>query len=186
VTEPGAVFRGTAGLLDRSDWMSRASDALAATGNRASALLLIDLDGFPALIGLHGDPAGDTVLRATAAILTDALRSTDVTGRHGGDEFLVLLPARDRQLGEMIARRIRSRIRRAIIPTISAHGEPIVISGLRASIGVAIHDPTTARTLTLDELIRQADAALLAARTRGGDQLIVAGTTLNASASVGS
>lgn len=169
-------LRSTTGLLDRPGWTSRASQALASAGNRASALLLIDLDGFPALIGLHGDQAGDTVLRATAAILTDALRSTDVTGRYGGDEFLVLLPARDRQLGEMIARRIRSRIRRAIIPTVSTHGQPQIISGLRASIGIAINDPTTARTLTLEELICQADAALLAARTRGGDQLIVAGT----------
>jgi diguanylate cyclase (GGDEF)-like protein len=178
VTQPDADLRCTTGLLDRWSWHVRAAEALAAAGNRASALLLIDLDNVPLLAAVHGDPAGDAVLQAAASILTDALRATDIAGHggHGGDEFLVLLPARDRQLGELIARRIRARIRRAIIPTLSAHGEPIIITDVRASIGVAIHDPSTARTLTLDDLLRQADAALLAARNHGGDQTIVAGT----------
>ena len=166
------------GLLDRWGWDSRAEEAIAKAGNRASTLLLVDLDSFKSINDLHGHLAGDAVLQAAASVLKDALRTTDVAGRyggHGGDEFLVLLPARDRQLGELIARRIRARIRRAIIPVLSAHGEPIVLSGLAASIGVAISDPTTARTLTLLELIRQADAALLSAKNGGGDQIVVAG-----------
>jgi diguanylate cyclase (GGDEF)-like protein len=130
---------------------------------------------------VHGRAAGDAVLQAAAAVLRDALRGTDVAGRYGGhgggggDEFLVLLPARDRQLGELIARRIHARIRRAIIPTLSAHAEPLVLTGLTASVGIAINDPATTRALPLLELIRQADAALLAAKNRGGDQVVVAG-----------
>jgi diguanylate cyclase (GGDEF)-like protein len=166
------------GLLVRWGWNERAEQALAKAGNRASALLLVDLDGVTAINDIHGYRAGDAVLRETASVLRDALRATDVAGRydgHGGDEFLVLLPARDRQLGEMIARRIRARIRRAIIPILPTHGDPVVLSGIATSIGVAVNDPTTARTFTLIELIRQADAALLQAKCRGGDQVVVAG-----------
>jgi diguanylate cyclase (GGDEF)-like protein len=167
------------GLLDRWGWDERAEEALASAGNRASTLLLIDLDGFKKVNDTHGHLAGDAVLRAASAVLTDTIRSTDVAGRyggHGGDEFLVLLPSRDRQLGEMIARRIRVRIRRAIIPITSVHGVPVVLSGLAASIGAAVTDPTTSRRLTLAELLQQADAALLQAKNNGGDQIVVAGT----------
>lgn len=178
MTLPNANLCSTTGLLDRWGWDSRAEWALRRAGGRASALLLVDLDNVKPINDIHGQPAADAVLQAAASVLRDAVRSTDVAGRyggHGGDEFLVLLPARDRQLGEMIARRIRARIRRAIIPILSAHGEPVIITGLSTSIGVAITDPTTTRTLTLDELIHQADAALCTAKIAGGDHIVIAG-----------
>ena len=178
MTQPDTDLCSTTGLLDRWGWAERAEETLVRTGNRASALLLLDVDSFTYINNLHGQLAGAAVLRAAASILRDALRTTDVAGRyggHGGDEFLVLLPARDRQLGELIARRIRARIRRAIIPTLSAHAEPLVLTGLTASIGIAINDPATTRAVPLLDLIRQADAALLAAKNRGGDQVVVAG-----------
>jgi diguanylate cyclase (GGDEF)-like protein len=165
------------GLLDRWGWDERAEEALARAGNRAAALLLIDLDGFDRITELHGQHAGNTVLQAAASVLKEALRATDVLGRygHGGDEFLVLLPARDRQLGELIARRIRARIRRAIIPVRDADGETVVISRVTVSIGVSVTDPSTANRLSLAELLRQADAALVQAQHNGGDQIVVAG-----------
>lgn len=159
-------------------WVESADSALAGAANRASALLLIGLDGFDRFDDAHGHLAADTVVRTVATVLAGAVRDTDVTARyngHGGDEFLVLLPARDRQLGEMIARRIRARIRRAIIPIVTASGESVVVTGLTVSVGGAVTDPTTCRRLTLSELVRQADAALLQARTNGGDQVVMAG-----------
>jgi diguanylate cyclase (GGDEF)-like protein len=167
------------GLLDRWGFDDRAERALAGAGTRATALLLVELDGLARFSEQLGHTAGRLILRAAASVLRKALRATDLAGRygggHGGDGFLVLLPARDRQLGELIARRIRSRIRRAIIPIRSALGEPVVVSNLASSVGVAVNDPTTARRHSLIELIRQADAALLQARSRGGDQIVVAG-----------
>jgi diguanylate cyclase (GGDEF)-like protein len=162
------------GLLNRWGWDARAEATLDRITGRASALLLVEPDGF----GRHGVLAGEMVLRAVASVLRNTLRGSDLAGRfgrHGGGEFLVLLPARDRQLGELIARRIRARIRRAIITVRSDAGEPVVISNLATSIGVAVSDPTTCRRLTLTDLLRQADAALLQARSRGGDQVVVAG-----------
>jgi len=159
-------------------WVEPAETALAGAANRASALLLIGLDGLAEIDDAHGHLATDAVVRTVTTVLAGAVRGTDVTGRyngHGGDEFLVLLPARDRQLGEMIARRIRARIRRAIIPIRSAAGEPVVVTGHAVSVGGAVTDPTTCRRLSLTELLRQADAALLQARINGGDQIVMAG-----------
>jgi diguanylate cyclase (GGDEF)-like protein len=155
VDHVGQLIDRLTGLLSRRHWELRAAEVLERAGNRATALLLVDLDG--------STPVEEPAVAATATVLRDTLRSTDLAGRydHGGDGFLVLLPARDRQLGELIARRIRARIRRAI--------------NLPASIGVAVNDPTTSRLHTLPELLHQADAALLQARTRGGDQIVVAG-----------
>lgn len=173
-----AVIDKLTGLLGRWGWDERAELALAGAGNRASTLLLADVDGFKQINDAHGHLAGDAVLRSVASVLKDTLRDTDIAGRyggHGGDEFLVLLPARDRQLGEMIARRIRARVRRAIVPIRSGRGEPVMISGLALSIGAAVNDPTTSRRLSLAELLRQADAALLQAKNNGGDQIVVVG-----------
>src|SRR5262245_56732315 len=113
-TKVDTGLRAPTGLLDRWNWDERAAYALARAGNRA-ALLLVHLDTMGSIVDLHGPAAGTVVQRRAARVLRRALRATDIVG-HGGDEFLVLLPARDRQLGELIARRIRSRIRRAIIP----------------------------------------------------------------------
>jgi diguanylate cyclase (GGDEF)-like protein len=174
------VFRPSGADQDRRGAVTRpdAEKALERAGSRATTLLLVDLDDFAKINERHGTGAGDRVLRIVASILRNTLRAKDVAGRHdgpGGGGFLVLLPARDRQLGELIARRIRARIRRAIIPARSANGVPVRISNLTVSIGAAVSDPTTVRTRNLAELLRQADAALHQARSRGGDQIVVAG-----------
>jgi diguanylate cyclase (GGDEF)-like protein len=168
---------GLTGLTDPWGWTERAEKALAAAGNRATALLLVELEGLQRITEQHGRRACESVRRAVASVLLSALRGTIVAGRggHEGAGFLVLLPARDRHLGELIARRVRTRIRRAIIPVRSATGTGVVITDIAASVGVAVSDPTTARTLSLPEMVHQADVAVLQARSQGGDQIIVAG-----------
>ncbi|AKJ64226.1 GGDEF domain-containing protein [Kiritimatiella glycovorans] len=59
---------------------------------RPLAVLLLDLDGFKAVNDREGHPAGDEMLRAFADFLRRAVRGSDVCGRWGGDEFLVVLP----------------------------------------------------------------------------------------------
>ncbi|MDQ6854540.1 MAG: GGDEF domain-containing protein [Actinomycetota bacterium] len=105
---------------------------------------------------LHGNAKlGDLVIRATAAVLTDATREEDLAGRWGGEEFLVLLPHADADAALIAAERIRAAIANITIPE-----RPDQL--ITASIGVAVlrhHDTAT--------LLRDADTALYAAKANG-------------------
>ncbi len=125
---------------------------------RACATLLIDLDRFKQVNDTLGHPVGDELLKQVAHRLVKVIGDRDRVCRLGGDEFQVILPDMDDrgQLGEMA---------QAVITALS---EPYSIEGNRcmigASVGVAIspYDGTTG-----DELVRNADLALYAAKHSG-------------------
>ncbi|GGM81750.1 hypothetical protein GCM10012275_60470 [Longimycelium tulufanense] len=167
------------GLLDRWGWEEQVTQALAESADDTSVLLLLDLDHFKDINDMHGHLAGDTVLQAVATTLKTTVRTTDLAGRfggYGGDEFLILLPATSLEHGIAVARRIRARLQDQIVPTHTVHGQATVITGLTASIGMAVHGPHANETMT--ELLRRADGALLHAKRTGrnrialGDDLI--------------
>jgi diguanylate cyclase (GGDEF)-like protein len=163
------------GLLDRWGWDEHAGRALAEAGHRGSVLLVLDLDWFRNVNNEHGHLAGDAVLRAIGSILTDTVRDSDVVSRfggHGGDEFLVLLAGADPMLGMTLARRIRDRVQSAVVSTIASTGDPVVISGLTVSVGLAIREP--GERLELSDFVRQADGALLRAKRAGRDRIMLA------------
>jgi len=82
------------GLYNRNK-MRELLDQLAATAtryNRPLSLIFMDIDHFKMINDQHGHNAGDDVLRETAKVMHDNLRQTDIAGRWGGEEFLILLP----------------------------------------------------------------------------------------------
>jgi diguanylate cyclase (GGDEF)-like protein len=119
--------------------------------------MFIDLDGFKSINDTMGHAIGDTVLRIVAHRLQRALRSEDLVGRLGGDEFLVLLAGRpgDEEL-EPLVRRLRA-----------AMAEPIVARGHRiavnASIGVTTLEPGDTRTP--EAVLHDADVAMYEAKS---------------------
>jgi diguanylate cyclase (GGDEF)-like protein len=160
------------GLLDRWAWDEAAADILDQVGNQPAVLLMIDLDRFKDVNDTHGHLAGDAVLRAVASVVRGTVRQMDVVGRyggHGGDEFLVLLPATDRERGEKVANRILAQLRAAAVPAPSARDGIVTLTGLTASIGLAAQNHDT----DLDALFRGADAALLHAKQSGRDRIAV-------------
>jgi len=74
-------------------------------------LLLIDLDNFKEVNDTRGHAAGDAALRAVARLLEERLRESDVAGRWGGDEFLVLLPGAQAADGERVAQELVEAVR---------------------------------------------------------------------------
>jgi diguanylate cyclase (GGDEF)-like protein/PAS domain S-box-containing protein len=119
------------------------------------AVLFIDVDRFKQVNDLHGHAAGDDLLMRISRILADAVRPSDVTARHGGDEFTVLLDHLDDE-GEaaVIAERILSALRAG------TPGTPLDVS-----IGVAA---TTDPAMPPETLVAHADAAMYRAKSRGG------------------
>jgi diguanylate cyclase (GGDEF)-like protein len=118
------------------------------------ALLLFDLDGFKSVNDRFGHQGGDRALRRAATLALGTLRSTDVCGRWGGEEFLIALPGVGLEGGLDAAERLRRALESEC-----AEGAP----PLTASFGVTAF----VRGDTLESMIRRADAALYEAK-RGG------------------
>ncbi len=132
--------------------------ALARRGGFYVATMFMDLDGFKAVNDTFGHPAGDLVLRTVAKGLSESIRETDVVGRIGGDEFIVIL-SHVKQPEEA------AKVARKMIRKISS---PVKIDGkecrVGASIGISVYPmPGGAES----ELIHAADAAMSALKNRG-------------------
>lgn len=118
------------------------------------SVLMLDLDGFKAFNDEHGHLAGDKVLAAVAESLRDAVRTTDVVARYGGDEFVVVLPNTP---GDA-ARRVARDLIRSVPPPV----------GLSVGIGCMAEG-----VQTTSELFSIADNALRSAKQSGVSMCIV-------------
>ena len=154
------------GLLNASAWQ-READTEIARALRAGeklALLLCDVDHFKRVNDTYGHLTGDDVLRGLAAELRQQVRESDVVGRFGGEEFVVLLPRADADEARMIAERLRQR---ASVMGVFADSDAVKVT---ISIGVAVLG-TDGRDLF--ELLAAADLALYRAKDAGRDQVCV-------------
>jgi diguanylate cyclase (GGDEF)-like protein len=151
------------GLLNAGAWREQAERELVRNARemRQVGMLMIDLDHFKDVNDTYGHQAGDETLKAVASCLTDALRGYDAVGRYGGEEFVAFLSEVDELTSELIADRLRERIRGLDL----AHGGRVT-----ASIGVAF--ASRANGLTIDGLISVADDALYAAKRAGRDRVV--------------
>jgi diguanylate cyclase (GGDEF)-like protein len=135
----------------------------AARSGRPFALLMFDLDGLKAANDRFGHASGDMLLRAVADTLRGDIRITDVAGRYGGDEFVVLLPETDLGGAMLVADKLRIDVSRLALPY---DGQVIRTS---ASIGVVSY-PDDGRASS--ELMRRVDLAMYEAKRRGRDQIV--------------
>lgn len=156
-------------VLNHGAIEARITDALTEAWAQGTslALLMLDADHFKACNDRHGHAFGDRVLVALARTVRDQVRPTDLVGRWGGEEFVVLLPNVDGRLALRIAERIRMAAEALVLPL--PCGTPTAAPTL--SIGVATF-PGSAKTLT--DLVEAADAALYQAKARGRNQVCVA------------
>jgi diguanylate cyclase (GGDEF)-like protein len=157
-----ALTDGLTGLPNRrsvDDTLKR----MAAQATRTTAPLaavLLDLDHFKQINDLFGHEKGDEVLAAVAAVIESSVRASDFAGRHGGEEFIVLLPDTDRDSAVIVADKLRQ--------SIAAIEVAAVTRPITASFGVAAL-PADAAEPTL--LVRAADRALYLAKARGRNRV---------------
>ena len=146
------------GLLNRKAFLDLAAEQLAdpAAARDSGALIMADLDHFKTVNDTYGHAAGDRALQAFAVACTDTVRSTDLAGRYGGEEFVLLLPGASADRAEHIADEVSRRLARASM----ADG----VQMPTVSYGVATYDAGTAG---MDALIASADAALYTAKSLG-------------------
>jgi diguanylate cyclase (GGDEF)-like protein len=153
------------GLWNRKavcDMLEREYEIAARSGDRVGVMML-DADHFKRINDTHGHLAGDAVLKELAARIRSAIRSTDLTGRYGGEEFLVVLPGCTPEVIHTCAERVRA----AVADTHIAAGD--VDLAVTVSIGTAILDP---RANTPRDALSAADGALYEAKHSGRNRVV--------------
>jgi len=145
------------GVLNRRGFERDASQRLTDSADDATgALLFIDLNDFKIINDSHGHEIGDQLLTIAARRLRKSLRSCDIIGRPGGDEFVALVPDVTADVADKLASRLTTALE-----------EPYLIGSEKldcpSSIGLALY-PKNANTLT--GLMREADQAMYRAKAR--------------------
>ncbi|MER8565829.1 EAL domain-containing protein [Mesorhizobium sp. M0924] len=147
------------GLPNRALFEDRLRRALLTSGNESKvALLYLDLDRFKHVNDTLGHPAGDELVRQTAARLQHTVRDVDTVARLGGDEFaVILIDVRDVRNAEDISERVLQKLQEPF----KLMDDQVFIS---ASIGIAL---STGPDADADDLLRKADIALYEAKKNG-------------------
>jgi diguanylate cyclase (GGDEF)-like protein len=158
------------GLYNRRYFMNRAGEEIARSLRHQAPLsvLMIDIDHFKVFNDTYGHATGDRVLQTVARAIKDALRTSDICARHGGEEFTVLLPNTPGENAYYVA----ERVRRTLSGTrYTGLGLPAEVN-ITISVGVA----TCPRDATvLDELMELSDKALYRAKAEGRDKVVLWG-----------
>ena len=150
-------------------WVLR-QRALGAEQQRSrGALLMVDIDHFKRVNDHYGHLAGDHVLRHMVGVLRQRLRASDVLGRYGGEEFMVLLPGTDLHGAAQLAEQLRQAVQAA---PCEWQGQRIPFT---VSIGVAASADTPADpSRTSEALLQAADQALYRAKDDGRNRVALA------------
>jgi len=139
------------------------------------SVVMIDIDDFSLFNDRHGHYTGDEMLRRTALVLRSALRSCDLVGRWGGEEFLAILPETDDVGALAVAERLRHAVEADAfydLPRFPSD-DGGASEGVRLKVTVSLGVATEARPAgaTAQGLVRRADAALYAAKAAGKNRV---------------
>lgn len=165
--EHDATIDDKTDLLKAGTWQSLASREVELAQQHGTGLgvLMVDIDHFKGVNDRYGHLVGDKALRAVANAIKSSVRSTDLVGRFGGEEFVVLLVGADHAGSVETAKRICERVR-AVQVQDALTGASYPDLHLSVSIGVAAL-PDNGRDL--NELLHGADEALFATKDAGRD-----------------
>ncbi len=164
IVERQALVDGLTGIANRRECEDALSQEIARAGRMGTPFTLVvaDLDDFKRINDMYGHEAGDDVLREFASVLRLTLRESDLPGRWGGEEFVLLLPGTDVEGGVQLAERVRAALRER-----SFHGRDGAVFGVTSSFGVAQLQPGEGERA----LFGEADRALYQAKRLGKDRV---------------
>ena len=123
------------------------------------SVAFIDIDRFKPVNDTYGHNSGDAVLRQVASLISSNIRASDLFGRYGGEEFMLILPETPHDEAVVLAEKLRNLVMQ----------HPLVIAGnqrLRVTISIGVAGDVGSQ-LQVDSLVDQADAAMYAAKSLG-------------------
>ena len=132
---------------------------------RPLCVAFVDIDHFKAVNDSYGHAAGDTVLRGVAQTIAENLRASDLIGRYGGEEFMLILTETDVEEGAALSEKLRELVERQ---RVAIEGNPAL--SVTVSIGIA---GGSGQQLRMETLVRDADAAMYSAKSLGRNQTYI-------------
>ncbi len=161
-----AALDSLTGLANRRGLQDRLRVELARASRDAAPVcaLVVDLDRFKDINDTHGHATGDDVLVGVGAVLRRIARSSDLVGRVGGDEFVVLLPDVNLLGARVVGERLCARMREAALDTRSG---PVSVT---CSVGAIVVPP---KTDSVTELLGHARVALAMSKRGGRDRVSI-------------
>lgn len=159
---------GLTGLLNRRALLGRLEDELDRARRYGTGLSLIvcDVDSFKDINDSYGHLAGDGALKCVARTLKSFLRKSDIAGRYGGDEFMIILPGTDSVGALSFAERIRSRLEKENMEFPNCESFKLSLS-----LGVSTYSAGMEKA---DDLIVPADDALYESKEAGRNVVTMA------------
>lgn len=156
-------------LLRPQAFQARLSEQFSAAQRHGLALTLalIDLDDFGLVNKVHDHTVGDRLITEVGSVVRQCLRTEDIAGRIGGDEFAVLLPFTSPADAAGVVRRLLAQIERLSGQIMGRSGTPLAVTG---SLGFATFDGSNMPTA--EELRSRAEQALRTAKDQGGNRAI--------------
>ncbi len=154
------------GLSNRRELIAVLDRELARAKRYGHALTvaMVDVDDFKLLNDRLGHQAGDQVLQAIARTFEAGCRTSDIVGRYGGEEFLVVMPETGSEAAALLANRLLDSLRQQAI---AVNGDRIATT---CSIGIA----SARQGELVEDLVDRADKAMYAAKDAGKDRTVVA------------
>lgn len=158
---------GLTGLLNRRSFLEFGTLEIERSRrlNLPLGVLMADIDFFKSVNDQYGHDTGDKVLKKVSSVLKEVLRSIDIIGRYGGEEFVALLPGTDASAGFAAAERCREAVGKLEFLT-----EKMAI---RCTISIGVHSQIAGEQTNIQEMIACADTALYRAKNRGRDRSCV-------------
>jgi len=162
--EEMAATDALTGLNNRRQVMERFSEELERAKRLKKDLgcIMIDIDNFKNINDAYGHLVGDKALREVADVLKDSIRTYDIAGRYGGEEFLIILPDTNFRETRIFAERIGKNIRTHFV------AEPDLTPAVTVSLGITSMTDTD---ISIDNMIKRADDGLYMAKNSGRDRV---------------
>jgi diguanylate cyclase (GGDEF)-like protein len=132
---------------------------------RPLSVAFVDIDHFKAVNDTYGHASGDIVLRGVAQTIEANLRASDMIGRYGGEEFMLILTETDVEEGAVLTEKLRTLVQKQ---RFQVEGNPDL--SVTISIGIA---GGSGQVLRVDNLVRDADAAMYSAKSLGRNQTYI-------------
>jgi diguanylate cyclase (GGDEF)-like protein len=161
-----AITDALTGIFNRRHIRSRFEEEFSRAKRQAGVLccIMLDIDHFKSINDTYGHPAGDEVLKELSSCIRDSIRSYDVFGRYGGEEFLLVSPGSNLEETRVIAERLRATVEE----NVTAKSEVTVPRNVTVSLGVVCIDE---RDQTIDDMLKRVDALLYKAKAKGRNRV---------------